>query len=220
MNRKQKLIAWLVYLITRVLKATYRFEVGGNDHRKAAEATHKAGSFCLALWHEHLFGAILGHAHQRFAPLASLSSDGDIVTYVMAKLDFETVRGSSSRGGEAARDDMVRKTDDGWFTAITVDGPRGPRRRLKGGVIDVARRTGVAILPVAVVASRHWELRSWDKFKIPKPFARVIIQYAPPLVVPADTTGLAFGEAKNVVKHRMEEAERLANLTLRPAGPP
>ncbi len=218
MSTKQTIIGWLVYLLAIGLRASYRIRVEGLEHRRAAEALHPKGSFCLALWHEHLFGAILGHANQRFAPLASLSKDGDLVTFVMSKIGFKTVRGSSSRRGEEARHELVQMTDDGWFTAITVDGPRGPRRQVKGGIVDVARRTGVAILPVAVIADRTWQLRSWDEFKVPKPFARVILQYGPPFTVAADTQGLAFGAAKMSVKSGLESAEAVARRVLAPGA--
>src|SRR5690606_8909652 len=152
--------------------------IEGREHREAAEKHHARGSFALALWHEYLFAGIVAHRHQRFAPLASLSSDGDIVTFVMDRLGFRTIRGSSSRRGEEARFDMVDALEQGWFTAITVDGPRGPRRRVKGGIVDVARRSQVAILPMMAIADRHWELtKSWDRFKIPKPFCRIVLRY-------------------------------------------
>jgi lysophospholipid acyltransferase (LPLAT)-like uncharacterized protein len=188
--------------------------VFGAEHRAAAAAMHPRGSFCIALWHEQLFASIVAHKGQRFAPLASLSGDGDIVTWVMARFGFRTVRGSSSRGGEEAREELVEITEAGWFTALTVDGPRGPRRRVKGGVVDIARRSGVAVLPLITLGDRQWVLRSWDQFKIPKPFARVAVRYAPPVAVPPDTAGLAFGAAKAAIKAGMAAAEVAAQADL------
>lgn len=212
---KLQLAGWLLYAVARLLRATWRIEVVGAAHRAEAERLHAHRSFCLALWHEHLFANILGHAFQPFAPLASLSKDGELVTFVMDRLGFQTVRGSSSRRGPEARDELVEIVEKGFFTAITVDGPRGPRRRVKGGVIDVARRSGVAVLPVAAIADRQWVMhKSWDKFKIPKPFSRVRICYAAPVVVPPETHGLAFGEMKAAVRLGMAEAEREARLNL------
>lgn len=209
------LASWLLFVVVRMLGATYRYRVFGAEHRSAAAALHPSGSFCLALWHEHLFASILAHSGQKFAPLASLSEDGDLVTFVMDRIGFKTIRGSSSRRGEEARHDMVGALAGGWFTAITMDGPRGPRRRLKGGIVDVARRGNVAILPLITIADRQWVLtRSWDQFKIPKPFARVAVQYGAPLVVPAETQGLAFGEAKNKVKDAMTATESDATRAL------
>ena len=212
---KQVAAGYLLLAAARLLRASYRVQIVGAAHRSAAAAAHEGGSFCIALWHEQLFGGIMAHAGQDFAPLASLSADGELVTFVMDRLGFKTVRGSSSRGGEAARDGLVEVTARGWFTALTVDGPRGPRRRVKGGVIDIARRTGVAVLPLVTTADREWVLRkSWDQFKIPKPFARVCVSYGPPVRVPAETSGLSFGAAKAQVREGLAAAEAAGRLAL------
>jgi hypothetical protein len=208
-------ISWVLLIVVRLLSLTYRFRFERREATDQARALHERGSYCLALWHEHLFACIIAHRGGRFAPLASLSSDGDIVTFVMNRLGFNTVRGSSSRGGPEARDDLVEITSQGWFTALTVDGPRGPRRRVKGGVVDVARRSGVAIVPLVAIADRMWVLhRSWDQFKIPKPFARIVIAYGDPIVIPKDTQGLLFGEAKQKVRDGLQRTEEDATQAL------
>jgi lysophospholipid acyltransferase (LPLAT)-like uncharacterized protein len=206
----------IIYMIILVVRRTYRIRYFDNLYREEAKKTHQSGSYCLALWHEYLFAGILTHAGQKIAPLASLSADGEIVTRVMDKFGYRTIRGSSHRGGEVARDELTQVTSEGWFTAITVDGPRGPRRRVKGGVVDVARRTEVKIIPMVAAADREWVLiRSWDQFKIPKPFAKIAVQYGQPVIVPPDTQGLAFGEAKQQVRSGLEQCERLAREKLR-----
>ncbi len=208
--------SWILYYLVRIMVLTYRIRYFDASRRDAAQKLHPKGSFCLALWHEHLFAGILVHRKMRFAPLASLSKDGDIVAYVMDRFGFQTIRGSSSRGGPEARDELVAMTADGWFTAITVDGPKGPRRRVKGGIVDVARRTGVAVLPMIAVADRQWVLsRSWDQFKIPKPFARVAVCYGEPIAVPEGTQGLAFGEVKARIKQALDATEQATASHLR-----
>lgn len=205
----------IIYTIILVIRRTYRVRYFDGANRDEAKKTHPAGSYCLALWHEYLFAGILTHAGEKIAPLASLSADGEIVTRVMNKLGYRTIRGSSHRGGEAARDELTQFTNEGWFTAITVDGPRGPRRRVKGGVVDVARRTGVKIIPMVAAADREWVMsRSWDQFKIPKPFAKIAVQYGQPIDVPPDTQGLAFGDAKQRVRAGLEQYEHLARQQL------
>jgi lysophospholipid acyltransferase (LPLAT)-like uncharacterized protein len=212
---KAYIIAVIVYVISRALMATWRIRVFGPDARARAERIHPRGSFCLAVWHEHLFAAVLAHKGQRFAPLASHSSDGELVTFVMNRLGYRTVRGSSSRGGPEARVALMDAIAEGWFTAITVDGPRGPRRIVKGGVVDVARKTGAPVLPVVVLGDRQWVLtRSWDQFKIPKPFARVALHYGEPIRVAEDTAGLAFGDAKSLVAKGLADCEAAATADL------
>jgi hypothetical protein len=74
--------------------------------------------------------------------------------------------------------------------------------------VDVARRSGVAIVPLVAAADREWILsRSWDQFKIPKPFARIAVRYGDPIIVPENTQGMAFGEAKKAVRDGLAKAE-------------
>lgn len=202
------LSSWAAYLLVRLFGATFRFRIFGAANREQAMAQHPTGAFCLGLWHEHLFGAIYGLRGQQFAPLASLSRDGDLATFVLERFGYRTVRGSSSRRGPEARDDLVTALAEGWFTAITMDGPRGPRRQAKSGILDIARRGGVAVLPLIVMADRQWVLgRSWDRFKIPRPFARIGIHYGVPFLVPADSHGAVFGEYKARLRQAMAATE-------------
>lgn len=209
-----RVIGFALYLVTRALLATWRIKVHGQERRQAAAAAHKAGAFCLAVWHEHLAGGILGHRGQKFAPLASLSADGDVATEVLKRLGYYTVRGSSSRGGAAARDELVAATASGWSTALTVDGPRGPRRVVKSGAVDIARRAGVAIVPAACFGDRQWVLRSWDQCKIPKPFSRVIIAYGEPIHVPSAADGADFAAARSQVQDGLAAIEQEAQTVL------
>ena len=214
-NIKIQLSVYAIYLIILMVRKTYRVRFFGTEYRDEASASHAAGSYCLALWHEYLFAGILTHAGFKIAPLASLSKDGEIVTRVMDKLGYRTIRGSSHRGGEAARDELSQVSNEGWFTAITVDGPRGPRRRVKGGVVDIARRTKVKILPMVAAADSEWVLsRTWDQFKIPKPFAKIAVQYGQPVTVTEGTQGLAFGAAKQQVRSGLEQSERTVRENL------
>ncbi len=101
---------------------------------------------------------------------------------------YETVRGSTSRGGGAALRGLVKAARSGRSLAITPDGPRGPRQRLQPGVITAAQMTGLPIIPLAGGASRAWWPGSWDRFCIPKPFARVRVLYGEPRYVARDAT--------------------------------
>ena len=90
-----------------------------------------------------------------------------------ASLGYRAVRGSSTRGGARALLGAVRELRAGGAVAFTPDGPRGPRRELKPGVVAAAQRGGGVIVPIHAEADRAWRLHSWDRFMIPKPFARV-----------------------------------------------
>ena len=184
MHRVDLIVASLALLLLKLLRLTWRFEFRNPENRTAAEKMNPGGGFAMAIWHENLFATIAAHAGQRFAPLASLSRDGDIVSWVMDHLGFVTLRGSSSRGGTEARNALVDAINKGYFTALTVDGPRGPRRQAKMGIVEIARRSGSAILPVSAVGNRSFIFfKSWDQFRLPLPFTKITVTYGPPLFI-------------------------------------
>lgn len=204
---KNLIASWLAYTVIRLLMSTYRIRLLNTHHRDDGKKVHPQGSICLVVWHEHCLGCIIAHRHQSYAPLASLSQDGDVATFTFRRFGYRTIRGSSSRGGHEARAELVSFCQQGWSAAITIDGPRGPRRIVKSGAIDIARKSGAAIVPAITVANREWRLRSWDKFQIPKPFAKVDIIYGPPIIVPPDTDGQEFDLFKQKIKIALEDLE-------------
>src|SRR5688572_4421955 len=149
-----------------------------------------------AFWHNRLFlipFIFRKHFPQtRGAALTSLSKDGEILAAYIGRFGIESVRGSSSRGGRAALIALKRALDAGAVAAITPDGPRGPCYALQPGILKLAQLTGAVILPVHIHYSRAWRLKSWDRFIIPKPFARVVLTFDPPLEVPRAETDEGF----------------------------
>lgn len=213
----ERLAALILFLLIRAIGMTYRYRLAGQEHLQAARTSRGSGVFALAMWHENIFVSLSYFRGQKLAPLASHSKDGAMITAVMDYLGFRTVRGSSSKGGAEARDELVTAVSDGYSPVLTLDGPRGPRRVAKSGIVDIGRRTGVQILPVAVVAKSSWVLRSWDRFRIPKPFAAVQVVYAEPVSVPSDVKGTAFGQCRAKVQGSLMraqlKAEALAGMT-------
>ena len=127
--------------------------------------------------------------------MVSQSKDGEFAAFVAQKFGMTAVRGSSSRGSKAVRDGMVDAVKAGFIGAITVDGPRGPRRILKSGIVDIARKTGAPVIPTTCVGDSMWVLRkTWDQTRIPKPFARVIVHYGEGVFVPKDARDEQFTE--------------------------
>ncbi len=202
--------AYLIYAVVRLLNASYRFQIHGLEHRQAAERQLPGQGFALAVWHENLFVTILSQIGSRYSPLASPSRDGEFVTFVMKRLGFDPVRGSSSRGGAGARSEMLVRLAAGINAAITVDGPKGPRRVVKPGIIDTARKSGGAILPIAVVGTSHWTLKSWDRFRIPKPFVKVHVVYGRPMTVPKELPDGAFEAQTLALARQLDELDEAA----------
>lgn len=162
--------------------ATLRFEVEGAEHY--LEFRKKGHPVVFALWHSRLLPLAYVHRNQNLVVLASRHRDGEYVARVVQRLGLDTARGSSTRGGARGMRELVRAAREGRDLAITPDGPVGPAREVKMGLVTLARLTGAPVIPVTVGGHRVWRLNSWDRFLVPKPFARLQVRYAPPLWVP------------------------------------
>jgi len=197
------LAGWAGWAVIRLLMATVRIQVvDGEDHpaRLAREGTPPI----LMSWHGHLLPLVYHHRNQGAVALASEHRDGEYITRVLAHLGFGAARGSSTRGGSRGLRDLVKAARAGRILAITPDGPRGPRHRVKGGALVAARLTGHPILPMVADADRGWNLSSWDRFLVPKPFTRVRIVYAPPFLVPREADDTELERLAGVLEAEME----------------
>lgn len=139
-----------------------------------------------ALWHAELLPLALLYAPVGLATLISHHRDGEIAANLVEGLGARVVRGSSTSGGSKALRAMARLGMEGWPLAITPDGPRGPAGRSKPGVVRLAARCGLPVVPVAAQATAAWRLRSWDRFIVPKPFTVVHVEFAAGIRVPPD----------------------------------
>lgn len=153
-----------------------------------------------AVWHGRIL--LLPHLYGRRGcrVLASRSRDGEVVARWITRFGLVPVRGSSSRGGGEALRRLARALRGGGEVVVVPDGPTGPREVLKPGVIALAHLTGAPIVPMALGASRDWRLRSWDEFRIPKPFARCVMRFGEPIHVPPDADHAALEAARKDVE--------------------
>jgi lysophospholipid acyltransferase (LPLAT)-like uncharacterized protein len=145
------------------------------------------------LWHEVLLPLLWHHRDQGIAIVVSENRDGQYLTDFALALGYRAVRGSSSRGAARALLGAVRELQAGRAVAFTPDGPRGPRRELKPGVVAAAQRGGGVIVPIHARADRAWRVRSWDRVLVPKPAARITVTYGRPFEVEPGDQALANG---------------------------
>jgi lysophospholipid acyltransferase (LPLAT)-like uncharacterized protein len=165
---------------------------------------HRAGRpVVFALWHGRLLAPTWHHRRQGIVTLASRSADGEYITRVLDHWGYHVVRGSSSRGGDSALRELVRLLRAGRSVAITCDGPRGPREKLKFGVLQMAQLSGAALVPVGSAASRSWQLSSWDRFTVPRPYARVCVAYGDAIFIPRETPAAGLPDAAAQVEARI-----------------
>ncbi len=178
------LIPPLVSLCLRIILLTCRLEVRNPEHLTDEIDGH--GKALIAIWHEVLALAMWRYRGTKYHTLTSYSYDGELAARVVRTFGLRALRGSSSRGGREAVHQMERALSMGITVGFTLDGPRGPRRVAKPGIAVIAGRSHTSVVPCALVASRSWRLRSWDRFVVPKPFAKIVCVCAPPIPPPSD----------------------------------
>lgn len=144
----------------------------------------------IILWHDEIFPLIPTHEGEGMVCVVSQSRDGELLTQVLRRFGFLAARGSSSRGGLRALIGARRLMDDHDVGAIfTVDGPRGPRHRVKPGAVFLAAQIGSPIVPVRAVMDRPYIFeKAWDKFQLPRLFSRCRIIYGQPMDMHVDVT--------------------------------
>jgi lysophospholipid acyltransferase (LPLAT)-like uncharacterized protein len=194
----------LIAPLVRTLASSWRIRL---VHEERWRALYDAGlPHVFLLWHEALLPLLWQHRGQGVAIVVSEARDGQYLSDLAVSLGYRAVRGSSTRGGARALLGAVRELRAGRPVAFTPDGPRGPRRELKPGVVAAAQRGGSVIVPIHAEADRAWRLHSWDRFMIPKPLARVRITYGRPFEVGPGEDGLAQGLEQAVM--RLDEVSR------------
>ncbi len=165
---------WLAALLLRLWLATLR--VRSNLPR----IDDKAGPYVLLLWHERLFIApLIAHRHldRPVTALISTSKDGGWLVAFFRMMGIKAVRGSSSKRGAAALVSLTRAVRAGEHAGVTPDGPKGPRRVCKSGVVALAKLTSRPFMVLGIDCRSSWTLRSWDRFSLPKPFSRVDLTF-------------------------------------------
>lgn len=141
----------------------------------------------FVFWHGQLLPLVHYHRNEGVVVLVSEHADGEYVARVIERHGFTAVRGSSTRGGIRGLKGLIRAARRGHDLALTPDGPRGPRNHFKAGALVAAQVTGAPIVPVAAGASAAWHFDSWDRFMVPRPLSRVVIEYGEPVFVPRET---------------------------------
>lgn len=179
------IIAAAVHWFVRVIGFTLRFEILGWQHAERAYANKQR--IIWTFWHSGILGVLWWGRNRGVVVLHSTNFDGQWIGRVIRRFGFGTALGSSTRGGLSGLAELQENVEKGRDAGFTVDGPRGPRSIAKPGPVILARVTGSPIAVFAVGYDHATTLKStWDHFRIPRPFARVILAVAPPIHVPRD----------------------------------
>ena len=167
-----------LYRFCRAYSWTFRLKV--ENEKEWIDYLENGGSVLLCIWHQQFFSAIRHFQNYKvFNPsiMISQSSDGKIVAGVAERTGWNTVRGSSSKGGREALKKMITNLKESKLAVHIVDGPKGPSGIVKPGAIRLAHAANAVIVPFSVSAEKAWYFNSWDKFLLPKPFSKVFLRF-------------------------------------------
>jgi len=180
-----RIIIWTGYWIIRMIGPTLRVCI---SYEEGAQKTLDERPVVASFWHSCLIPATYIWRHFGIRVMSSNSYDGEYMGRIIHKFGFVAVKGSSSRNAVRALLGLRRALEDGWTVAFTLDGPRGPRRRVKPGPVALARSSGVALSMFHAAVEKAWVLNTWDRLMIPKPFSRVLVRFGKLIPVPADAS--------------------------------
>jgi lysophospholipid acyltransferase (LPLAT)-like uncharacterized protein len=186
-----------------------RFRVGFLKENVDPYAAEPDRPFIYAIWHENLLVPVYYYRRSGMRYMISQHADGQVLAEIGRRLGVPLVRGSSTRGGIEALREVLRGGREAHL-ALTPDGPRGPRRRVQAGVVYMAARTGMSIVPAGFGYTRLWRLNSWDQMALPHPWSFVAAVTAEPVIVPASIGRHEIEEYRTLVETRLAQATHLA----------
>ncbi|AFI05493.1 lysophospholipid acyltransferase family protein [Helicobacter cetorum] len=160
--------------------------------------------FIASFWHGEI--GMLAFAYLKLKTpnlyvVASQHFDGSIAASLFESFGFKNIRGSSKKGGVRVLIEGLKHLKEGYDVGITPDGPKGPRHSIADGVIALAQKSGVGVSVCRVVCKNAWQLNTWDKFELPKPFSEVRYYMLEPVVIPKEWE---LSKAKEYLKKRMD----------------
>src|SRR5262245_19737220 len=171
--------SWAIRGWVRTLRLRY-VRLGPNFDPQRPGAN---GRFVYAFWHEYILLPAHLYGRRAITVLSSQHADGELMAGIASRLGFSVVRGSTTRGGAGATRQLLRVAG---HLALTPDGPRGPRRQVKPGVVYMAARLGLPVVPFGVGFDRPWRVRSWDRFALPRPGTSAVIVSDQAISIPRD----------------------------------
>ncbi|MGE3314938.1 MAG: lysophospholipid acyltransferase family protein [Planctomycetaceae bacterium] len=204
-----KLMAFAAVVLIRTLFATCRLT---EKMRPGTCAYRPTGErrFLFSVWHDQLIMTIFSDRPKQMAGLVSSHQDGSYLADAMQMVNIRPVRGSTNRGGDRALREMLDAARD-WHIAITPDGPRGPRRKAKVGIVFLASKSGRPIVPAVHTCKRYWKIQgSWTDMMLPMPFSPILLIGGEPMYIPKDLDRGGLEHYAQLLEKEMERLEQVA----------
>ncbi len=172
----------LASFLLKLYYSTNRKDVRGRHHYLNAIENNQ--SVILSVWHGQLLSILFDLKNENIHAVAGTHRDAELISRIAKRWGWNMIRGSSKKDGNIAYKDMIRCLNNpGTILFITPDGPAGPPKVPKPGIIRAAQSTNSPIIPISVYSSRRWGFTNWDTFFLEKPFGKIYIEYGAPLIV-------------------------------------
>ena len=210
----QKLIGFLFYSITSLISRSIRWEYLIENEKSNIFNSNEEYIFCC--WHNKLFlGPHLLPRNRIINALQSSHSDGMVTSLAFKYLGMNVILGSSKKGGMQAFRKMVKCIKSGESVAITPDGPKGPKEKVKEGIIKLAQITETSIIPLVWTTNKFKLINSWDNFVIPYPFSKGVYSFGKPIYIKKQINEYELETARqnleNEIKRLTKEVENKLN---------
>ena len=194
-----------------ILKLIYFSNIRFINGRSYFESEIKNGNLVLlCVWHSHLLNIVYDLRGLSFNALAGTHNDAEIISQVATRWGWRMIRGSSKKDGDKAYRKIFKLLKGGRKVLfITPDGPSGPPKIPKMGIIRAAQVTGASIIPIGVYSTTKWGFTNWDTFYLEKPFGKIFIEYGPPIQFSSKHKA---DHCKRVLMDKMNEVEKLSKL--------
>ncbi len=201
--------SWAVYVVFRTLSSTWRVKV-----EELEEKLQLPGGVILIGWHGRTAAPAKVFRNRGFWAIISLSRDGEMQNRIFTRLGFNTIRGSTGRGGARALVESIRALRKGATMALTPDGPRGPSGVVQPGILMMAQKSGAWLVPVGVSANRRRLIKSWDRFMVPKLFAKCLVIFGQEVQIPSDATEEEVEKIRLSLQAELHRLEDLAEARM------
>jgi len=200
----RQFFVYIGILIVKIISSTYRTKVIKPEIER--DVLKRGQVPIYASWHQRFFPGITFIAKRKpISIIISQSKDGELISRIVNLLGMHTVRGSSSRGGGKALNEICKMAHRGCRIGHIVDGPRGPRGVVKPGLLIISKVSGMPIIPTITSAEKKWVFNSWDRFIVPKPFSRVIIRFGDEINVPKNLQGPDFEKKRSSIEDTLKK---------------
>ena len=210
-----KFVTLVIVLMVRLLFKTCRARATADAPNVNPYETTGDNRYLYCVWHDQILMTVFTGRPENMAGLVSAHHDGSYVAETMNWCGIVPVRGSSKRGGSRAMRELLDRVRD-YHVAITPDGPRGPRHKMKTGIVFLASHSGRAIIPTAYGCRRGWRIRgNWTDMLIPQPFTQIYARGGSPFFVPPD---LDRDELEQYAQRLEAEMNRLEALVAEESG--